>query len=349
MHAPTPRRVAHVLGNSSGGIRQHVRYLASNPPSGYATVAIIGPQSAEDYFEGLAYQTWVGKQPWRKHLPDLIHAHGLTAGIKTLRSAGILSGRPAVVVTVHTSQGQTLRSEMPGAGLHVVQQLLWAAATAILGRADAVIAVSDEVALQVRASFTVPPAVDLARGPTHSREEIRAALGTAPETVVVLAVGRLHPDKSLHVFVEALQGKEAEGWVAGEGPDRARLESLAHGSNVKLLGHRDDVPSLLAAADIFALPTAAESYGFAAMEAVAAGLPVVSTNTGSIPQIVGDAGLLVSPGDTPGFVNALHRLIDSPQLRAELAQNARNRDLPSPQDLAAQVGKVYDKVFLDRA
>lgn len=349
MHAPTPRRVAHVLGNSSGGIRRHVRYLAQNPPEGYCTVAVLGPPSVAEYFAGLPFQAWDSKQPWRKYLPDIIHAHGLTAGVKTLRSAGLLSGRPAVVVTVHTSQAQTLRSQLPGASLEIVQKTLWAAARSVIGRADAVIAVSEEVAGQVGATHTVPPAVDLLPGPAQSREQTRAALGTPEDAVVVLAVGRLHPDKSLHVFIDALRSKDAEGWVAGEGPDRNRLEALAEGSNVRLLGHRDDVPTLLAAADIFALPTAAESYGFAAMEAVASGLPVVCTRTGSIPQIVGNAGLLVSAGDAAGFQNALHRLIDSSELRSELAANARNRHLPAPEELVARVGEVYDEVVLGRA
>jgi glycosyltransferase involved in cell wall biosynthesis len=161
---------------------------------------------------------------------------------------------------------------------------------------------------------------------------------------VVLAVGRLHPDKQLDVFIRALEGSGAEGWIAGDGPERASLEAQTPGTGVRLLGHRSDVGNLLAAADVFALPAHAESYGFAVMEAVAAGLPVVATRTGAIEELVGDAGLLVDPDDARGFRSAVQKLVESQELRRDLAARARNRGLPSPAQLVARVGEVYDRV-----
>lgn len=347
MHAPAARRVVHVLAGSSGGIRRHVNYLARHPPDGYQTAGVIGPPSLAAYFDQVPFAPWDSYRPWRRFSPSVIHAHGLTAGINTLKSTRLAVGRPAVVVTVHTSRQQTLRSTMPLAGLPFVQRGLWQIARLIIGRADAVVAVSPELAQQLGTTWVVPPAVDLAPPPSTTREQTRRSMGTAPDKLVVLAVGRLHPDKSLITLIEALRSRDVEGWVAGDGPDRARLEeaAAAAGGNTRLLGPREDVPALLAAADIFALPTAAESYGFAAMEAVAAGLPVVCTATGSIPQIVGNAGLLTPAGDAATFIRALHRVIDSPELRADLSANARLRKLPSPADLAALVGRVYDRVL----
>jgi glycosyltransferase involved in cell wall biosynthesis len=218
----------------------------------------------------------------------------------------------------------------------------------LVGRADAVIAVSEDVRRHFGATDTVPPAIDLAEGPVEPRSAVRSRLDIADEAVVVLAVGRLHRDKALDVFVEAVRGTGARGLIAGEGPERPRLEKLAEGSGVELLGQRDDVPSLLAAADVFALPTAGESYGLAVLEAVHAGLPVVATRTGAIEEIVGDAGLLVPPSDTKAFVHAVQRAVEDGELRARLADAAANRALPSAEELTARIGKIYERVLAQR-
>ncbi len=341
------RRVAHLLGPSSGGIRRHVRYLASHPPSGYETAGVVGPEALSGFFGEMAFVPARGLHPWETLQPHVLHAHGLTAALAALRGRVYRKGvrpRPAVVVTVHTSMRQTLRSSLPGAQLLPVQKGLWTLGRWIIHRADAVIAVSREVAEQVRADYTIPPAVDLPRPDPEQRAVVRRKLNTPEETVVVLAVARLHPDKSLDLFIRALEGTGAEGWIAGEGPERERLEAAAEGTGVRLLGHQEDVASVLAAADIFALPAVAESYGFAVLEAVAAGLPVVATRTGAIPELVEDAGILVEPQDAEAFVSSVRQLIASPQLRRQLMTKARERKLPTPLESVVRLGEVYDQV-----
>lgn len=340
------RAVVHLLGPSSGGIRRHVRYLAANPPSGYRTAGIVGPEDSAAYFDGFAFAAGRHRRAWRSFHPDILHAHGLSAGARAV-SETILrnkNGRPGLVITVHTSMRQTLLSSVPGARFSMVQQGLWALGKAAIARADAVISVSREVAEQVPGSLVIPPALDLAVADPSSRQKTRKMLGTPSDRVVVLAVARLHPDKALETFVEAVARSDAEGWLAGDGPERARLEQLARGTGVRLLGQRDDVGSLLAAADIFALPAFAEAYGFAVLEAVAAGLPVVATRTGAIAETVGDAGLLVDPGDAVSFVEAVKRLVDSPELRNDLAQRSRKRVLPPAHELIGRLGEIYDRV-----
>jgi glycosyltransferase involved in cell wall biosynthesis len=341
------RRVAHLLGTSSGGIRRHVHYLAAHPPAGYETAGIVGPEILSEYFRDFPFVPNNGPRPWGGLRPEVLHAHGLTAALAALRGTvrwRSLRPRPAVVVTVHTSMRQTLRSSLPGAQLRPVQKALWLLGRLIVHRADAVIAVSAEVAAQVRADDIIPPAIDLPRPASDARTTVRRQLGTPEDRVVVLAVARLHPDKALGVFIHALQGTGAEGWIAGEGPERENLEKLAVDSGVRLLGHRRDVASLLGAADIFALPALAESYGFAVLEAVAAGVPVVATATGSIPELVGDAGILVEPNDTEAFVMGVRRLIQSEELRSQLVIKARTRALPAPLESVVRLGEVYDRV-----
>jgi glycosyltransferase involved in cell wall biosynthesis len=340
------RRVAHLLSKSSGGIRRHVRYLAAHPPTGYETAGIVGPEPLSGFFEDGPFMRNEGPRPWERLQPHVLHAHGLTAALSALRGTAAWkkrTPRPAVVVTVHTSMRQTLRSSFPGARLPVVQRALWSLGRSILHRADAVIAVSEEVAAQVGADHTIPPAIDLSPPSAADRATVRARLGTPEERVVVVAVARLHPDKALKVFIDALDGTGAEGWIAGEGPEREYLQGIAAGTGVRLLGYQSDVSSLLGAADIFALPAVAESYGFAVLEAVAAGLPVVATRTGAIPELVGDAGIIVEPNDPAAFIAGVRRLIQYRDLRQELAIKARARTLPSPLESVVRLGEVYDQ------
>lgn len=344
-HAPAPRRVLQVLGPSSGGIRRHVRFLACNPPPGWVTVGVAGPEDLAGYFEKCNFFTTSGgESPLAKAAPDVIHAHGLTAASRALRWTRLGFGGPPVVVTVHTSMQQTLRASARGAGSVFAQKAMWQTARLALRRAAAVISVSEDVRGQIGFGDVVPPALDLPAAEAGARSKVRAELGTPEDRIVVLAVGRLHRDKQLEVFIRALAASGAEGWIAGDGPERASLDAQAEGSGVRLLGHRADIGNLLAAADIFALPAHAESYGFAVMEAVAAGLPVVATKTGAIAELVGDAGLLVDPDDAEGFRKAVLELVGSEELRAHLAAAARNRGLPSPSELVARVGEIYLRV-----
>jgi glycosyltransferase involved in cell wall biosynthesis len=346
-HAPQARRVLHVLAASTGGIRRHVHYLALNPPAGFRTAAVMGPPTLEGYFEGVDFRAWEGRRPWRPVEPDVIHAHGVTAGVRVVRSTSLSRSRPAVVVTVHTSAQQTLRADLPGVGFAVVQRALWGVARKVVRRADAVIAVSEEVKQHFGATDVVAPAIELS-GPVEPRNAVRSKLGAGEESIVVLAVGRLHRDKALDVFIDAVKASGARGWIAGEGPDRPRLEKLAEGSGVALLGQRDDIPSLLAASDAFALPTTAESYGLAVLEAIHAGLPVVATRTGAIEEIAGDAGLLVPAGNRAAFVDAVGRIVHNGELRERLTKAARNRTLPSAEELASRIGMIYERVIAGR-
>jgi glycosyltransferase involved in cell wall biosynthesis len=113
---------------------------------------------------------------------------------------------------------------------------------------------------------------------------------------------------------------------------------------VKLLGHRTDIADLFAAADLFALPAAGEAYGIAVVEALQAGLPVVATDAGAVREIVGDAGVIVPPGDEFAFGEAVRELVASSDRRFELARRARSAPLPDPAALVERVGEVYASV-----
>ncbi|MFN2628004.1 MAG: glycosyltransferase family 4 protein [Gaiellaceae bacterium] len=146
---------------------------------------------------------------------------------------------------------------------------------------------------------------------------------------VVLAVGRLSPEKGLDVLLQAADGLAGDIVLAGTGPEENRLRRLA-GEHVRFLGNveRDDLPALYAAADVFVLPSRSDPWGMALNEAAHAGLPLVATDAaGATSDLVeeGANGFSVPADDVPALRKALERLLGDPELRA--AMGARSLEL----------------------
>jgi glycosyltransferase involved in cell wall biosynthesis len=171
---------------------------------------------------------------------------------------------------------------------------------------------------------------------------------------VVLAVGRLAPQKGFGLLLEA-----AASWrdlrpepvlvIVGEGPLEASLKSEAARLrlDVRFPGHRDDVPALLTAAAVFVLPSAWEGQPLILQEALAAGAPIVATRVGGTPWVTGeDAALLVPYGDPARLADAVRAVLTDPGLAARLAKAAADRAhaLPTPGDAVAAALDTYDQV-----
>ncbi len=119
------------------------------------------------------------------------------------------------------------------------------------------------------------------------------------------------------------------------------------GSAVRFLGPRRDVPALLGAADVVAVPSTWEGQPLLVQEALRAGLPLVATRVGGIPGLTGEDGaVLVPPGDPAALAAAITRILDDPQAAARLSEAARARAALLPTETAAvdQVLGVYQKV-----
>ncbi len=156
------------------------------------------------------------------------------------------------------------------------------------------------------------------------------------ESVVCVAVGRLVPAKNhallLRAFREVADAvPAAQLLIAGDGMLRRELEELSRAlgltGRVRLLGERSDIPELLAAADLFVLSSNWEGHPLSVMEALSAGLPVVATAVGGVPEQVdeGVTGLLVPPDDCPALSQALLRLLNDSALRTEMGQHAQQQ------------------------
>jgi glycosyltransferase involved in cell wall biosynthesis len=174
----------------------------------------------------------------------------------------------------------------------------------------------------------VPYGVDLREFRSQPRQE-------RPE-VVIGAVARLSKEKGLHYLLEAFavvagRHPQARLVLAGQGPERQRLERLAArlglGERVRFLGEvpHEQVPGVLQQLDIFAMPSTYEGFGVAALEAEAMELPVVASRVHGIPDVVldGETGLLVAPRDRQALAAALDRLASDGDLRRRLGQAGR--------------------------
>lgn len=196
-------------------------------------------------------------------------------------------------------------------------------------------------AIAARCSFprarieVIPNGVEFgpAPGPAE-RAAARQRYGLAARPLL-LFVGRLVEAKNLPLLLQALARLPAAlrplTWLAGEGPERARLESLrsalALDADVVLLGERSDTAELMRAADLLVLPSREEGLSNVLLEAMAAALPVVASDAGGSPELVADgrSGLLFPNGDVEALGDALTRLLTDPVLRAQMGSAARTR------------------------
>ena len=150
----------------------------------------------------------------------------------------------------------------------------------------------------------------------------------------VITVANLRPEKSHDILLEAAAAlasahPDLRFQIVGDGPRRQQLEAhaaaLGLAGIVQFLGHRDDVPALLAAADLFVLPSRSEAFPNGAIEAMAAGLPVVACAVGGLVDLIdpGTTGLLVPPGDAAALAAAIARLAGHPAEAESLGRAAR--------------------------
>jgi glycosyltransferase involved in cell wall biosynthesis len=179
----------------------------------------------------------------------------------------------------------------------------------------------------------------------EERRTLRASLGFGEDECIVLFVGRLHESKGVLHLVHALALLLSDPGlartrlrlvIAGRGNRerhlRERVDRLGLGDRVTFVGGvpHSRIHLLYPAADIFTLPSIPladwqEQFGIVLIESMACGVPVVSTLSGSIPDVVGDAAVLVQPADARALAQGLRSLIDDPLLRAAAGERARSR------------------------
>jgi glycosyltransferase involved in cell wall biosynthesis len=163
-------------------------------------------------------------------------------------------------------------------------------------------------------------------------QDVEASSELESDGVSILCVAGLRREKRVDLFVEAVararrDNQRIRGYVAGEGPERERLERLAEGSGVTLLGVRRDVLGLIRGANALCLPSEAEALPMSILEAMALERPVVATNVGGTPEQVvdGETGHLVPPGEPEPIRRALLALAADPERAREMGAAGRRR------------------------
>ncbi|MEU8251906.1 glycosyltransferase family 4 protein [Nonomuraea sp. NPDC048916] len=361
-------RVAFVLGTTSGGTGRHVRMLVEGLVRRGHQVLVAGPRGVEERFSytgaGARFvEVPVSDRPHplndaRAVLvirrlamgADVVHAHGLRAGALAALGRRAPRGGPArapLVVTLHNAL-------TAGGLIGFVYRLL---ERVVAGRADRVLVVSPDLgermsalgARDVRAAVVPAPPP----GPARRRpEEVRAELG-AGRRPILLTVARLAQQKGLDTLLDVARGPWPDDdpgrsplfVVAGEGPLRERLQARIDAERlpVMLLGNRDDVPDLLAAATAVLVTARWEGQPLSLSETLMAGRPVIATEVGGIPALLGGAGLLVPYGDVEALRSAVRTLVGDPEAVARMAAASARRGaaLPDADDAVERVMSDY--------
>jgi glycosyltransferase involved in cell wall biosynthesis len=363
------RRIAEVLATSTGGVGTHLRSLLVPLGRAGASVRVCGPRATEELFAftatgadfravgisaGLAPAADLRAVPALRRATagaDLVHAHGLRAGL-VAAAARRLAGEPRrpLVLTLHNA--------LPGGG-GLKRRVLQAAELATIGGADVVLAASGDLAenarrlgaRDVRVAPVAAPPLPLA---WRARPDVRRELGLDDDVrPLVVAVGRLHPQKGYDVLLDAVAHWVADPRlrpaplvaIAGDGPlhDELAARIRAEQLPVTLLGRRSDVADLLGAADVCVLPSVWEARSLTAQEALRAGTPLVATAVGGIPELVGDAAELVPAGDAAALAEAVTGVLTDPVRTARLCAAGPRQAATWPDEAATaqQLVELY--------
>lgn len=361
---PPPRRVAVLLGSTTGGVGVHVRSLIGEIHAAGYDVRVLCPAAAAAQFDFAAAGARVTtveipaspgirdtrvvadvRATLRDDPVSVLHAHGLRAGLVAAlaRPASV----PLVVTWHNTVLGRGMRARVLRLGERFVAR---AARVTLAASTDLVERVSALGGRDVRLG---PVATPLTPTPTRSAAAVRQEFGVA-DGPLIISVGRLHPQKDYPTLIDAaVRWRELRPTplviIAGTGPDYRELAAsvLSRRAPIRFLGHRDDVADLLGAADLAVVTSGWEARQLFAQEALAAGVPLVCTTVGGLPELVGDAAVTFEPGDVDALDTAVRRLLADPDERGRLAAAglARAATWPTPGDTADQVLGLYAELI----
>ncbi len=270
----------------------------------------------------------------RREKPDIVHAHMPISGFLA-RLAARVARVPHIAYTCH---GYIFNQEGAWSRRAGGLAMEW-----IAGRlTHTYMNVSQDEAADARRLHIHPRAIAVGNGRNpaifrpnpQARARLRAAMGVPEATVAVVIVSRIVAPKGYIELLAAMQTVPAELWVVGDRLPSDRGEDLAphfarfaETGRLRLLGYRSDVADILAASDIFALPSHFEGLPMSVIEAMLAGLPVVATNIrGPREQVLPEqTGLLVPVRNAQALATALHRLATDAPLRTRMGQAGLER------------------------
>lgn len=366
-HGQSSLRTVQVLGGGNAGSSAHVRSLASGLVARGVRVTVCAPAGTDHLYD------FTGTGAEHVHVPrssdpasvaalraacadaDLVHAHGLHASFRTVLA---LSGRrtPLVVTWHDRAHAEGARAHL----VHLLERKVVRTASVVLGNTSALVDRARRTgARDARLAAVALPGPRRAaehEDPDRLKPKVRAELGSTGRPLLI-AVGTLERHRGYEVLLDA-----SRAWrhldpqplvvIAGEGALRQVLQRRIEdeGLPVRLIGRRDDVSDLLAAADVALLPSSWESRSVLAQEALHARVPLVATQVGGVPELVGDAAELVPYGDADALAGAVVRLLGDPQRQEQLRQRGVRQiaTWPTEDETVTHVLSVYDELTQPR-
>ncbi|MCX6651046.1 MAG: glycosyltransferase family 4 protein [Methanomassiliicoccales archaeon] len=248
--------------------------------------------------------------------PDLVDLHYRWAGSLT---KAVLECPASKVYTCHNTIGEGLGF------VHYLSEVNDRIFLRKLDKFDRVVCVSDFMRKDVAArGFTDDKLVTIYNGVD------------LPETAsndgdFILSLGRLVDLKGLEYLIKAMAEVDGQLKICGEGPERRNLERLCHrlklSDRIDFMGRvsEEEKVQMLSSCRMFVIPSVKEAYGMVAAEAMSYGKPVIASNTGGLPEVVGDAGVLVPVQDEKALAQAMNALNADPDRRRQLGEAARER------------------------
>jgi len=375
---PTARtRIFHVVesGDTSGFFPQLARWHDRDRfEMTLGTIYAADPHLVRQMGEH-GVPVWSGGATSRRGLPlvarrlrdrltgrtDVVHTHLFEPSLLGLGVARTLG-----LSTVSTRHHSNYHARMDK-NLHVRLDRLatrWSDIVIAVSRHTADVMVEDEGADPARIR-TIPNGVDVARITTSGDDELRAlraSLTGGDDSVrLLLQPARFHPEKGHFELFEAIRllgegdGPKVRLLLAGDGPARpdyeARIRELGIEDRVEMLGFRRDIHDLMTVADIVVLPSLAEAFGLALLEAIYLGAPVIASDVGGMPEIVGDLGhgRLAPPGDSRAWAAAIGETLAVPPIHADREAIARIVDERySFATMMRRYEEVYDELAAPR-
>jgi glycosyltransferase involved in cell wall biosynthesis len=284
----------------------------------------------------------------RRNDVAVVHTH-LYAADTYGRVAAKLAGIRVQFSTRHNTVAWT------GFGRRMLAGLLARLSTRVIACGDQVGRVMQErESIGGQRLVVIPNGINLRRFDNADRHALRRELAIGDDTVLLGVVGRLHAQKGHSDLLNALAALPASVSqyrcvIVGSGPLeqalRLQCARLDLAARVQFLGQRDDIPNVLAALDIFVMPSRWEGLPMALLEAMSLGCAVIATSVGEIPGVISDGsnGRLVAPQNTRQLGEALQQLLQDPAMRRQMGESARRTVTESFS--AEKTARAYENLY----
>ncbi|MEK9183289.1 MAG: glycosyltransferase family 4 protein [Patescibacteria group bacterium] len=261
---------------------------------------------------------------------DIIHLNSTKAGVIGTMAARLNKRRPKIIYTAH---GWAYLEPLPfyKRWLYLIMEKIAARLrdyTIILSEKEKQIALQNGTA-KSKAVSVIPNGINFNNLHFFAKEESRQKLNLDQNKIIIGAIANLYKTKGLEYLMKAVAELKAQLIIIGEGPERKSLEEKIKQKNITdqvvLAGHLPEAAKFIPAFDIFVLSSIKEGFPHTLLEAMAAGLPIVATAVGAIPEILENqkTGLIVPPANTQALAGAITSLIKNPEFAQQLGMNAK--------------------------